>query len=579
MVFEPKLTLDIKGKFIIPAYQRGYRWGKSEVTRLLDDIYERAGTNQNYCLQPVVVKRIDDEPSYELIDGQQRLTTIYLILKVLESLNLPLVTPYRLKYETRTSSETYLDTLDAAKKNDYIDYRYIYDAATYIKEWFGTDQNEAISRAWDIFNLLKKQVQVLWYEADASENSQELFARLNIGKIPLTNAELVKALFLNRGVSSTDKPSPLQEQIAAQWDNLERELHNESLWSFLTNENPEKYDTRLDLLFDFFTPDRADRKDKYSIFFELSRKLKEDYNGSTELLWRNLYEYFLKLREWYHDNDLYHRAGYIVAVNNEYPLSRLVTETEDMGYKDKIAELDKLIEAEVALNDKGKDTESALKELSYKKDSHKIEKILLLLNVRTTAASSDKSRFPFDKYKSKKRNEGWSLEHIHAQHSEGLNKREQWIEWLKENVRSLEAIDASQKRDELIAKVNERLKDDSSGIAGKELDQVIFNSLRTEVTALLSTDNMEEEELHSISNLALLGFRDNIVLSNSLFETKRQKIIDMDSTGVYVPVCTRNVFLKYYTPAGANQPHYWSEKDREAYLRQILETVYNIKNA
>ena len=51
MDFYPKLVLDIKGMFFVPAYQRGYRWGKAEVTRLLDDIYERVNTGQNYCLQ------------------------------------------------------------------------------------------------------------------------------------------------------------------------------------------------------------------------------------------------------------------------------------------------------------------------------------------------------------------------------------------------------------------------------------------------------------------------------------------------------------------------------------------------
>lgn len=69
---------DIQGKFIIPSYQRGYRWGESEVTRLLDDIY--ANGEKNYCLQPVVVKR-DEKERFELIDGQQRLTTLFILFR------------------------------------------------------------------------------------------------------------------------------------------------------------------------------------------------------------------------------------------------------------------------------------------------------------------------------------------------------------------------------------------------------------------------------------------------------------------------------------------------------------------
>ena len=74
---EPKLVGEITGQFFVPGYQRGYRWGEDEVTRLLEDI--NANGTQPYCLQPIVVKKNNDK--YELIDGQQRLTTIYLIYK------------------------------------------------------------------------------------------------------------------------------------------------------------------------------------------------------------------------------------------------------------------------------------------------------------------------------------------------------------------------------------------------------------------------------------------------------------------------------------------------------------------
>ena len=209
------------------------------------------------------------------------------------------------------------------------------------------------------------------------------------------------------------------------------------------------------------------------------------------------------------------------------------------------------------LADNDADTVTELKELSYLNfaDKERIEKILLLLNVRTMANSSDMSRFPFERYKNKKRHEGWSLEHIHAQHSEGLNKREQWVQWLEENAKGLEAINHSDdKAADLLEEIASAVEKNSDGLAGYRLTQDVFDRLRGRITDALSADRIPDEDLHSIANLALLGFKDNIVLSNSLFETKRQKIIDMDRSGVYVPVCTRNVFMKYYTPAGSNQP-------------------------
>jgi uncharacterized protein with ParB-like and HNH nuclease domain len=68
---------DLSGHFLVPGYQRGFRWGHHEVEALLNDIVASDG---KYYLQPLVVKRLDDQ-RWELIDGQQRLTTLYLILQ------------------------------------------------------------------------------------------------------------------------------------------------------------------------------------------------------------------------------------------------------------------------------------------------------------------------------------------------------------------------------------------------------------------------------------------------------------------------------------------------------------------
>jgi hypothetical protein len=57
-----------------------------------------------------------------------------------------------------------------------------------------------------------------------------------------------------------------------------------------------------------------------------------------------------------------------------------------------------------------------------------------------------------------------------------------------------------------------------------------------------------------------------------MFEVKRRRVIELDRKGEYIPVCTRQVFLKYYTDADAQQVHFWSTQDREAYLNAILAT-------
>lgn len=70
-------------KFFVPYYQRGFRWTEKQVVDLLNDIYNFSKIehqeNEFYCLQPLVVKK--NGVNWNLIDGQQRLTTIILIAK------------------------------------------------------------------------------------------------------------------------------------------------------------------------------------------------------------------------------------------------------------------------------------------------------------------------------------------------------------------------------------------------------------------------------------------------------------------------------------------------------------------
>ena len=102
---EPRIVGNIDGRFYVPAYQRGYRWGRVEVGKLLGDIWESRG--KPYYLQPVVVKKHGDE--WELVDGQQRLTTLYLIFRYMKREGLQSSgAGYRLRYETRLDSAALL---------------------------------------------------------------------------------------------------------------------------------------------------------------------------------------------------------------------------------------------------------------------------------------------------------------------------------------------------------------------------------------------------------------------------------------------------------------------------------------
>lgn len=556
MDFTTKGVLEIKGHFFVPDYQRGYRWGENEVRQLLDDIYENG--EEKYYLQPIVVKKRDND--YELIDGQQRLTTLYLILTFLKKI-LPIASrDYELTYETRRETHDLLLNIDNVDSEKNIDFFFICNAYKTIGNWFSNKEKEGKNLAGiviQLYSLLDKYVKVIWYEVDEDISGVELFTRLNIGRIPLTNSELVRALFLSRNSNLTPAE---QLEIAAEWDNIEKELHQPSFWAFLTNYQSEDYPNRIDLLFDLMAGGKS--KDNYATFFFFNNKIKQ--GEKKQELWKEIVAYFSRLREWYENREIFHKVGFLVAdkidKNNDKTLIHLLKETEEKKKDELLAYLDSQIKETL------KDTD--LDTLSYQ-DKTPIQRVLLLFNVLSVMENKDKSlRFPFDKYKDK--NITWSLEHIHAQNAVSLNTTEKRKEWLKIHKEALLNIG---KGGQIINRIEELEAKDS--IAG-----VQFDTLQKEIFLLLSEEG-NDNYLDSLDNMALLNTNNNAALNNSAFEVKRRKIIEMDKEGAYIPYCTRMVFLKYYTENPTNM-HFWGADDRKTYkeaIRKILNPYLNIENS
>lgn len=553
IILDTKLVGEIKGNFHVPSYQRGYRWGEDEVTRLLDDVFQNG--KKNYCLQPVVVRKKGD--FFELVDGQQRLTTLYLIYKYMKNANPFLSEPaFSLTYETREQSTDFLKKIDMTKKEDNIDFWFIANAYNTIQKWFEQDMQ---IRVMHIFEYFKEDVKIIWYEVGENEDAISLFTRLNIGKIPLTSAELVKAMFLSRD-NLEDVDREKQEEISLQWDNIEKELHNDSLWYFLTNNIDNNYQTRIDLVLDLISDKQEATREKYYTFFKFDEMRKEK---SLDEIWRKIQQTFLILKDWFENHELYHKIGYLIATNAQtlhkiFKLSENKTKDE---FKEK---LNGLIRNSIAIS-------GNYSELSYEKpsDYKKISTLLLLFNIESVRQNGEHSQwFPFDKFKYSRGNKvSWSLEHIHAQQSEGMRTQEVWKEWLKLHIPSVKTIGDN---DDLIAEMQ-------MGVDKDKLERSEFEAIQQKVLAILSVAG-NTEYLHSIANLALLNTADNSALSNSTFDVKRNEVVNMDKRGQYIPFCTKMVFLKYYTPSEDNQLHFWGQADRVAYIEAINSVLKDYLN-
>lgn len=548
MVLEPRLVGKISGEFVVPSYQRGYRWGRHEVEQLLNDIRDSVG---DYYLQPIVVRAGDQ---LELIDGQQRLTTLYLILRYIEQKHLPSAeVGYTLTYETRPLSRGYLEDPEPVVAEANIDFFHIHQAATCIKEWF--DKQDEPTTALDFYlNGLQKRVYVIWYEVADDVDARDLFTRLNIGRIPLTDAELVKAVLLSNVTR--------REETAAQWDNIERDLRHDDVWAFIAPAGQDA-STRIGLLLDTLAGGLlGPRRPPFATFEALSNRLTrptpDEVRKVADELWSEVVGLHARVMSWYENPTLYHRIGFLVA--DGFSLDKLVAPGSTLGHRAFEAHLVDLI------CDRLKLTAGDVADLTYGgKGSDDCARVLLLMNVESMLRRSDAhSRYSFKAHAG----DSWTLEHIEPQADKPLRTTDQRRAWLNSHRQGLPTLptDDPDGKTKLIEEID---------ALGDEITGALFTSLEAKVTPFFrGSDASGSDYVDSIQNLALLGSRANSAFNNSHFEVKRQKMLELDKQGSYIPPCTRNVFLKYFTGGDAQQAHFWSPQDRDAYLEAILDHLH-----
>lgn len=582
-------------EFNIPDYQRGYRWEKQEVRELLDDLWDFSIRNDNgdfYCLQPIVLQE-KNVGSFDVLDGQQRLTTLYILLVYLEKMrevfgyNKPL---FSLNYTTRKNCEVFLtgkEFTNGVVDNSNIDFYHICNAYKYIDEWFKEEKHEAAKRELPAILLnetvkeshlnKKKNVRVIKYIVENGTNPIDVFIRLNIGKIPLTDAELTKALLLQCDKYSSEelKYNEMKlHNIATEWDKIENTLQKEDFWGFLSD-NTIKKETHIEFIFDLIADSLLkeykyfdEKPKKYSTFLVFSQHLerlmypKTDGKQLTrieavEKIWGEVVEYFEYFEEWYQNRRLYHYIGFLLTVKAKHSdtIRDLMSHSKIASKKKFLEYLERDIAEAIKVN-------KPLIQLKYGSDNSFIHNILLIHNVYSTMKSDkENSYFPFNLYKQEKK---WSIEHIHAQNSESIKDREKQKTWIDDHIQSF-----SKNEDTKIKEIVQELERMMRSL--DKIDQIEFDNMVDDV--MNSESGINNDSTHSIDNLCLLDSATNSQLNNSVFDVKRERIKKREGTVFYIPFCTRNVFLKTYTEYPKDNI-YWKEEDRKGYLKSI-QAVYD----
>ena len=606
---------DLYGKkFFIPSFQRGYRWTEDNVNKLLEDLsnFGKNVTDKNidYCLQPIIVEKNDDK--YNLIDGQQRLTTLLLILKKLKSDK-----EYELEYDTKNNELiSIINSEDESEENDLdtIDAYYIKKAKDTIKKFL-----EDKDKRNNILNVKKEnRIKFLWYEIGEEDKSNQIFARINDGKISLSNAENSKALLLKlENNENGDEFEFKQKTDAMKWDEIENALENDEFWFFLTNQKVQyKFEkTRIDLIFDIYekilqkqeeNKKKNERKIIKNVFDYIEEQIYENVNNK-EKIWNDLKSIYECLREWYDDSELYHLIGYLICISESNcidEITKLIKKyrgdifaprqkidiTDKKKFKNYLYEKIKTdLINEYKGKQKNEDNDESeennsiagiIDEVTYGDDNKKIIiKILLLFNVLSMIGTEE--RISFNKYK----NEEWDIEHIYPVHDNidepGYEKNKNalrlelknFLEEFKKNndIHSFKEITGEEL--EALKKYEIQLDDEN----------VLLEPIADNINKIFS--NVRPEPRHSLGNLTLLNAAINRGYKNDMFVEKRKIIIDkVDKTNneeenkkFYILPCTERAFLKFYS-TNIIQNNRWDENDATKYKDAIKNVLSKLEN-
>jgi uncharacterized protein with ParB-like and HNH nuclease domain len=576
--------------FFIPSYQRGYRWTEQQVKDLLNDIWEfhqnvKLRKNDGfYCLQPIVVKKSKNKNyDWDVIDGQQRLTTIFIILKSGEIfLTADDLEPYTIGYETRNESQDFLESKLYEIDDTNIDYFHMSKAYQTIENWF----KEKKVKKSDFIKILLEEplidenvdkannIRVIWYKIEDKENNSlnaeniykediEIFTRINMGKIPLTNAELIKALLI-QGYKDNDNKNNKQFELASEWDFIEYSLQNDDFWYFINKEKNEKA-TRIEFIFELISKkysednkekfpelidlDKLKSIDRYYEFHIINHYLKEENQTPKiyEKLWSEVKNYFRILNEWYEDREFFHKIGFLIIYSKKTMLDFIAEYIKDNSTKKEFRDF---LDTEIKKLFENIDIEA----LSYGSNDNDIRKVLLWFNIATIIKNEKSNlRFQFDRYKK----QNWDIEHIRSQaKSKYPREKEEKEAWLKDILN----LPAFEKTEDDILEMN------------KSDFKKFFDDIQNKIEG---EDN--DFNKHSIGNLTLLDSATNRAYGNAFFPVKRKTIIENDKNGTFIPICTKNLFLKYYSK-NATDLQKWTEEDAERYKSAILETFEELKN-
>lgn len=575
--------------FIIPYLQRAYKWKEKQAKQMLEDFSEFLKQEKTYyCMQPLAVVKIGDN-KYELLDGQQRLTTLLILWRILFESDEKTSYPYKFEYE-RDSSESntlinrysFITESDEIKKGEYgnIDEYYMSKVYGAIKLYFDnpnnkkTDEQKADNYKETFKKLLKgegKHILFLWYEVN-EEEKHTTFAHLNSGKIELTCSELIKAILLSDGnkESLDNNRLPDKSLVAAQYAEMEEAFNDDRLWYMLQTDEPLYNGSRMDLLFNMVLNinRKAYEADPKAAFYKVYAR-----RADLSRFWKDCRAYFVRIMDLYKNPYTYHYIGYLTYTEGNNKIDDWVKVYKESGLKGCIEQLkSKVRESISGLGDLEKITYSDTSKATLRKIFilHNIQTILIhyeTIKKANLGLRFSYEQFPFELLYSQR----WDIEHIASQTENPLTKIQDCKDWIA-SVRA-DYSEIFVQRPDLNNEIDLFEKDSKI-----EMFKQIYNEI------VSSAEKNSPQNKDGLGNLVLLDSHTNRSYHNSLYKRKRKIILaasNIDNQNneyqvTYILRCTLNVFLKTYNTGMDVNLVEWTQDDYNKYLGDIKEKLEQI---
>jgi len=562
-------------KYFIAPYQRGYKWSSKEngqIPILFDDLKEAfMQPERDYYLQYITIKQNKEDNYLEVIDGQQRLTTLSILLEILQVLNYECVnfSVDKLSYAIRgdlfkerikNKNQEYWEKLNL-DNIDKQDVYYLLSAGKYFFDNLNKDNHDIDLKKF--YDFICSHVQLIVNAVEPHIDSEKVFRNLNSNKMPLTDSELIKGLLLTK--SAREKGDKYQKRhfkeilemraaMGRKWDEITNWVNKPDIKNFFFGEITElefvkhiesslklgisENEAILLLLLSLTVKKDKDIKNSQYLLFNYFHKEAKKQGTNAEYFLEKINVIYSVLNDWFNDDEIYNLLGYLFYTEQiNLKLLSAEIETTTVDFKTKLLYN--------ILNDINQ-IEKLEGKLNYEKNKDLVRKFLLMINLFQTngkEVSICEYRFPFIEL-SKVYTE--SIEHIYSQNPCQMTKV----------------------NDEMsLFQYNKDGKYDDNDIA---IYNEIFDEFEME-------KKQYESSLHTIGNLALVTTSINSSFSNNTFSNKRiilrEKIINQ---GKFVPPHTYNVFNKIYSSEG--ELNIWSLRDIKEHKENIINKLsFNAK--